>query len=60
LEINPNHPLMERLNGEAQEDRFNDLALIVFDQAALSEGRSLEDPAGYVKRINALLTETLH
>ncbi len=60
LEINPTHPLLERLNGEVQDDRFADLAMIVFDQAALSEGRSLEDPAAYVKRINALLLETLH
>ena len=60
LEINPTHPLMERLNGEVQDDRFGDLAMIVFDQAALSEGRALEDPAAYVKRINALLLETLH
>ena len=60
LEINPAHPLMERLNGEVQDDRFGDLAMIVFDQAALSEGRALEDPSAYVKRINALLLETLH
>ncbi|NPU93413.1 MAG: molecular chaperone HtpG [Gammaproteobacteria bacterium] len=60
LEINPAHPLMERLNGELQDDRFGDLAMIVFDQAALSEGRALEDPSAYVKRINALLLETLH
>jgi len=60
LEINPAHPLMERLNGEVQDDRFGDLAMIVFDQAALSEGRALEDPSAYVKRINALLMETLH
>ncbi len=59
MEINPAHPLMERLNGELQEDRFEELAQIVFDQAALSEGRSLEDPAEYVKRINKLLMETL-
>jgi len=59
MEINPSHPLMERLNAEVQDDRFNDLAAIVFDQAALSEGRVLEDPAAYVKRINALLLETL-
>jgi len=59
MEINPSHPLMERLNGEVQEDRFEDLASIVFDQAALSEGRALDDPAEYVKRINKLLMETL-
>lgn len=59
MEINPGHPIMERLNAEVQEDRFNDLAKVVFDQAALSEGRVLQDPAAYVKRINALLMETL-
>jgi molecular chaperone HtpG len=59
MEINPTHPLMERLNAELQDDRFQDLAMIVFDQAALSEGRSLEDPSEYVKRINKLLMETL-
>ncbi|MBA54689.1 MAG: molecular chaperone HtpG [Pseudomonadales bacterium] len=59
MEINPTHPLMERLNGEVQEDRFEELAQIVFDQAALSEGRSLDDPAAYVKRINKLLMETI-
>lgn len=59
LEINPNHPIMERLNAEVQEDRFNDLAKVVFDQAALSEGRALDDPAAYVKRINALLMESM-
>lgn len=59
LEINPSHPLMERLNAEVQEDRFADLANIVFDQAALSEGRVLEDPSAYVKRINTLLMENL-
>lgn len=59
LEINPGHPLVERLGGEIQEDRFSDLAMVIMDQAALSEGRSLEDPAAYVQRINALLLETL-
>ena len=59
MEINPTHPLMERLNGEVQDDRFEELAQIVFDQAALSEGRALDDPAAYVKRINKLLMETI-
>ena len=59
LEINPSHPLIEKLNAEVQEDRFVDLAMIVFDQAALSEGKALEDPSTYVKRINSLLMETL-
>jgi molecular chaperone HtpG len=54
LEINPEHPLVKKM---AQENNpnFNDLAHIVFDQALLSEGGLPEDPAAYVKRINALL-----
>jgi len=59
LEINPGHPLMERLNSEVQEDRFEELAKVVFDQAALAEGRPLDDPANYVRIINKLLMEVL-
>lgn len=57
LEINPTHPLMQRMDGEQDEDRFADLAKIVYDQANLAEGGSLEDPAAYVQRLNKLLTE---
>ena len=57
LEINPKHPLLEKLDGEADEDRFRDLASIIFDQANLAEGGSLEDPAAYVSRLNKLLLE---
>ena len=57
LEINPNHPLIAQLDKENQEDRFHDLASIVFDQASLAEGGSLKDPADYVRRINKLLLE---
>lgn len=57
LEINPKHPLSERLDREQDEDRFADLANIVFDQATLAEGGQLEDPAAYVRRLNALLVE---
>ena len=55
LEINPHHPLVERLDGEIDEDRFADLAHIVLDQANLAEGGQLDDPAGYVERLNRLL-----
>jgi molecular chaperone HtpG len=55
LEINPGHPLLEMLDGEQDEDRFADLAAIVFDQASLAEGGQLEDPAAYVSRLNKLL-----
>jgi molecular chaperone HtpG len=57
LEINPKHPLLEKLDVESDEDRFADLASIIFDQANLAEGGSLEDPAAYVARLNKLLLE---
>ena len=57
LEINPKHPLLEKLDGESDEDRFADLVQVIFDQANLAEGGSLEDPAAYVSRLNALLLE---
>jgi molecular chaperone HtpG len=52
LEVNAEHALVKRLEGSAH---FDDLAHILFDQALLAEGGQLEDPAGYVKRVNALL-----
>jgi molecular chaperone HtpG len=57
LEINPGHPLVEMLDQEPDEDRFADLATIVFEQANLAEGGQLEDPAAYVSRLNKLLLE---
>ncbi len=53
LEVNPEHALVKRLDAS---ERFDDLAQIIFDQALLAEGGQLEDPAAYVKRVNALLT----
>ncbi|MBT5007210.1 MAG: molecular chaperone HtpG [Halieaceae bacterium] len=55
LEVNPGHPLLEMLDQEPDEDRFADLASVVFDQANLAEGGQLEDPAAYVSRLNKLL-----
>ncbi|MDG9927311.1 MULTISPECIES: molecular chaperone HtpG [unclassified Pseudomonas] len=57
FEINPQHPLIEKLDAEADEDRFADLSHILFDQAALAAGDSLKDPATYVRRLNKLLVE---
>ena len=57
LEINPHHRLLTRLRGETDETRFNDLSKILFDQALLAEGGTLEDPAGFVRRVNQLLLE---
>ncbi|HKX96195.1 MAG TPA: molecular chaperone HtpG, partial [Methylibium sp.] len=53
LEVNTGHALVRRLDGN---DRFDDLAQVLFDQAVLAEGGTLEDPAAYVRRVNALLT----
>ncbi len=54
LEINVGHGLVKRMDGEAG-DRFGELAKLVFDQAVLLDGGQLNDPAGFVKRMNALL-----
>ena len=56
LELNPDHPLVEKLGGEEDTSRFDDLSLVLFEQALLAEGAVLEDPAGFVKRVNQLLT----
>ncbi|MCV6591240.1 MAG: molecular chaperone HtpG [Marinobacterium sp.] len=57
FEINPTHPLIEKMDQEADEDRFADLAQIIFDQAGLAAGDQLDDPAAYVARLNKLLLE---
>lgn len=57
FEFNPNHPLIEKLDAEADEERFGELTHILFDQAALAAGDSLKDPAAYVRRLNKLLVE---
>ena len=57
LEINPTHPLIQRLDRESDEARFADLASVIMDQATLAEGSPLEDPASYVARLNKLLLE---
>ncbi|MBL8518865.1 MAG: molecular chaperone HtpG [Betaproteobacteria bacterium] len=59
LEINPDHPLVRRLEseikGDSEDARFADWALVLFDQALLAEGGQLDDPAGFVKRLNSLI-----
>ncbi len=55
LEINPSHPIVVKLKDEADEQRFADWTHILFDQAVLSEGGQLGDPAGFVHRLNELL-----
>lgn len=60
FELNPEHPLVKKLETETSEERFGDLAHILFDQANLAEGAQLQDPAAYVQRLNKLLLELSH
>ena len=55
LEINPGHPMVARLAAEADPERCKDWVSLIFDQALLSEGGKLEDPAAFVRRMNALI-----
>lgn len=57
LEINPHHPMIQRLKYE--EEKFLDWSNILFDQALLAEGGQLEDPATFVKRLNDLLLQNI-
>ena len=49
--------LIQRLEGESDEQRFGDLAGVLLDQARLAEGQQLEDPGSYAQRVNRLLLE---
>ena len=55
LEINPAHPVLQKIDNEQDEDRFADWSQILFDQALLSEGGQLRDPAGFVSKLNGLI-----
>ncbi|ATX80228.1 molecular chaperone HtpG [Mariprofundus aestuarium] len=57
LEINPDHELIQRLIKMRSKEKIEDFASILFDQAVLAEGALPEDPAGFVRKINALLVK---
>ena len=57
LELNPEHKLVRRLDAETDPARFERLALLLFEQAVLAEGRQLDDPAAFVARLNELLAD---
>jgi len=57
MELNLEHPLVSRLEGEGDEGRFGELARVLFDQALLAEGGQLDDPAGFVHRLNKLMLD---
>ena len=59
FEFNSEHPLVHRLDTEVDEDRFAELVELLFDQASLAEGGTLQDPATYVSRMNRLLMDLL-
>ncbi len=55
FEINPRHPILARMSQETDEARFADWSRVLFDQAVLSDGGQLDDPSGFVTRLNDLL-----
>jgi len=57
FEINPEHPLVKKLNDEQNDERFNDLTHVLFDQAALASGEQLKEPGAFVSRLNKLLLD---
>lgn len=57
LEINPAHPLLQRLESEADSARAEDLALLLLEQAQVAEGAQLDDPAAFVQRLNRVILE---
>ncbi len=59
LEINPQHALIGRLKAETDVERFSAWAQVLFDQALLAEGGQLDDPAGFVARMNGLWLKLL-
>ncbi len=58
LELNPGHALVTRLAAEGDGETFGMLSLLLYEQALLSEGGTLPDPAGFVRRINSLMTSS--
>ena len=60
LEVNAQHPVVSLLKAEVDDARFGDFSQILFDQALLSEGGQLNDPAGFVKKLNGLMLSLSH
>ncbi|MGB6977436.1 MAG: molecular chaperone HtpG [Gammaproteobacteria bacterium] len=57
LELNPQHPLLKRLKAETNDNTFKEWGHLLFEQALIAEGGKLEDPAGFVKRLNQLMLQ---
>ncbi|MET0536102.1 MAG: molecular chaperone HtpG [Steroidobacter sp.] len=58
LELNPTHPLLQRIETTAEEADFNDLSILLFEQATLADGGQLPEPAAFVQRLNRLLMKS--
>jgi molecular chaperone HtpG len=59
LEVNTDHPLIAKMDSQTDEDRFSEMVEVIYEQAQLAEGSQLQDPAGYVERMNKLLLSLL-
>jgi molecular chaperone HtpG len=59
LEVNTDHPLIAKMDKQTDEDRFSEMVEVIYEQAQLAEGSQLQDPAGYVERMNKLLLSLL-
>ena len=59
LEINPSHEIVLKLKEKTKQKSFDNVALLLYEQALIQEGVKLEDPAGFVKRLNSVIAETL-
>ena len=59
LEINPNHEIVEKLKSMTRQKGFDDIALLLYEQALIQEGVTLEDPAGFVNRLNKAISNGL-
>jgi molecular chaperone HtpG len=59
LEINVQHPLLQRIESTGEDASFDDLSMLLFEQATLADGGQLPEPAAFVQRLNRLLL-TMH
>lgn len=59
LEINPDHDIVSKLKEKTRQKSFDDIALLLYEQALIQEGVKLEDPAGFVDRLNNVIVDTL-
>jgi len=59
LEINPNHEIIKRLKSKIKQKSFEDLTFLLYEQALIQEGVKLEDPSGFVERLNSVIVKSL-